>query len=88
LRRIYAYIPALVIPLFLPILSASADTGNRTSKNVVFMFRGHESIGIPPPDSTLLKYPFTEKNKYPFSNSGNNSPLYLKDPSNIKSMTL
>jgi cell surface protein SprA len=37
----------------------------------------------PPPDSTDLKYPFSQKNNYPYSNSGNNSPLYLKDPANV-----
>jgi hypothetical protein len=34
---------------------------------------------------TTLNYPFTTKGSYPFSSSSLNSPLYLQNPSNIKS---
>jgi cell surface protein SprA len=81
LRRIYAYIPALVIPVYLLILSESARAGDSNEQDILSAVLNPELIGIPPPDS--LKFPFSEKNNYPFSNSGNNSPLYLKDPSNI-----
>jgi len=37
-----------------------------------------------PPDSVDLQFPFSEKNNYPYSNSGLESPLYLRPPSNIK----
>jgi len=84
LRRILAYIPALIIPFILPVLSASGITNDRITEGVSFAYGSPESIGIPPPDSTDLQYPFSQKDNYPFSNSGNNSPLYLKDPSNIK----
>lgn len=36
-----------------------------------------------PGDSVKLQYPFTDDIRYPFSNSGVRSPLYLKNPSNI-----
>ncbi len=35
-------------------------------------------------DSVKLQYPFSEKNRYPFSNSGLQSPLYLRNPSNVQ----
>jgi cell surface protein SprA len=35
-------------------------------------------------DTAKIKYPLPAQDNYPFSNSGNSSPLYLKDPSNIK----
>jgi cell surface protein SprA len=34
-------------------------------------------------DTTGLKYPFTDEIRFPFSNSGVSSPLFLKNPSNI-----
>jgi cell surface protein SprA len=34
-------------------------------------------------DTTKLQYPFKDEPRYPFSNSGLTSPLYLKNPSNI-----
>jgi cell surface protein SprA len=67
----------------LPVLSVNATTNNRISKDYPSFLLSPENIGDPPPDSTGMKYPFSQKNNYPFSNSGNNSPLYLKDPSNI-----
>ena len=84
MRRINANIPALVIPIFLLILSASAFANDRFRKDILSFQEGDGRIGIPPPDSTDLQYPFSQKDNYPFSNSGNNSPLYLKDPPNIK----
>ena len=35
------------------------------------------------PDSTGLRYPFRDELRYPFSNSGITSPLYLGNPSNV-----
>ncbi len=35
-------------------------------------------------DTSKLKYPFKDEVRFPFSNSGIRSPLYLKTPSNIK----
>lgn len=84
MRRINANIPALVIPIFLLILSASAFANDRFRKDILSFQEGDGRIEIPPPDSTDLQYPFSQKDNYPFSNSGNNSPLYLKDPPNIK----
>ncbi len=84
MRRINAYISALAIPFLLPILSASGISNYRSEQYILSMTGSYESIGIPPPDSTDLKYPFSQKNNYPFSNSGNDSPLYLKDPSNVE----
>jgi cell surface protein SprA len=37
---------------------------------------------------TTLNYPLPGKGSYPFSTSGFNSPLYLKNPSNIKSQVV
>ncbi len=84
MRRIIAYIPALIIPFILPVLSASGITNDRITEGVSSVYGSPERIGIPPPDSTDLQYPFSQKDNYPFSNSGNNSPLYLKEPSNIE----
>jgi cell surface protein SprA len=36
-----------------------------------------------PGNTTELPYPFTDELRYPFSNSGVSSPLYLQNPSNI-----
>ncbi|HJZ39685.1 MAG TPA: cell surface protein SprA [Bacteroidales bacterium] len=36
-----------------------------------------------PGDSIELPYPFTDELRYPFSNSGVTSPLYLNNPSNV-----
>ena len=36
------------------------------------------------PDTSDLRFPFSEKGNYPYSNSGLESPLYLRQPSNIK----
>jgi len=44
-------------------------------------------IGINGQDSTL-NYPLPEKGSYPFSSSSLNSPLYLQNPSNIKSRVI
>ncbi|MBN1789659.1 MAG: cell surface protein SprA [Bacteroidales bacterium] len=35
-------------------------------------------------DTAKLRYPFRDEIRYPFSNSGFTSPLYLKNPSNIE----
>ena len=35
-------------------------------------------------DSVKLQFPFRDELQYPFSNSGNTSPLFLKNPSNIQ----
>ncbi len=35
------------------------------------------------PDSVKLQYPFKDEIRYPFSNSGVTSPLYLRNPSNV-----
>ncbi len=35
-------------------------------------------------DSVDLKYPFKDEVRFPFSNSGTGSPLYLNNPSNIR----
>lgn len=42
------------------------------------------ALGANAQDSTL-HYPFSDRGKYPFSTSGFNSPLYLKNPSNVQS---
>jgi cell surface protein SprA len=34
-------------------------------------------------DSTGLRYPFKDEIRFPFSNSGSTSPLYLQNPSNV-----
>jgi cell surface protein SprA len=36
-----------------------------------------------PDDSINLKYPFSDELRYPFSNSGLRSPLYMNNPSNV-----
>ena len=83
MRRLNSYIPALVITLFLPMLSAFSNAINRNGNELFFLRENPGAIETSPPDSTGLKYPFSQKNNYPFSNSGSTSPLYLKDPSNI-----
>ena len=45
------------------------------------------AIGANAQDSTL-HYPFTDKGSYPFSFSGQSSPLYLQNPSNINSQVV
>ena len=45
------------------------------------------AIGSNAQDSTL-NYPFSSKGSYPFSSSSLNSPLYLKNPSNINSRVI
>jgi len=42
------------------------------------------ALGATAQDSTL-HYPFNDKGAYPFSFSGNKSPLYLQNPSNVNS---
>jgi len=84
LRRIASYIPALIIPLFLPVLIVSGFANDRIVGDYVFLQNVARTNSIPPPDSTGLRYPFRQKSNDPFSNSGNESPLYLKDPKNIE----
>ena len=45
------------------------------------------AFGASAQDSTL-HYPFTDKGSYPFSSSGQSSPLYLQNPSNINSRVI
>ncbi|MBN2814510.1 MAG: cell surface protein SprA, partial [Bacteroidales bacterium] len=35
-------------------------------------------------DTVKLQYPFSEKDRYPFSNTGLQSPLYLRNPTNVQ----
>ncbi|MEN8156109.1 MAG: cell surface protein SprA [Bacteroidota bacterium] len=45
------------------------------------------AVGSNAQDSTM-NYPFSEGGSYPFSSSGHHSPLYLQNPSNIKSKVI
>ncbi len=45
------------------------------------------AFGVNAQDTTL-HYPFTDRGSYPFSYSGFHSPLYLQNPSNIKSQVI
>jgi cell surface protein SprA len=85
LRRINAYIHVLVIPLFLTFFSVSVFSNGITGQGFSTFEQVQDPSPVAPPDDTTgLKFPFSQKNNYPFSNSGSNSPLYLKDPGNIE----
>ncbi|MCB8995377.1 MAG: cell surface protein SprA [Bacteroidales bacterium] len=79
-----AYIPALIIPLFLPFLSVFGSQNSLNETEYLSARRNPYLQENPPPDSSDLRYPFTQKNTYPYSNSRAGSPLYLNDPSNVK----
>jgi cell surface protein SprA len=52
----------------------------------LFLFPGSlfaQTTSLSQPDTLKLKYPFRDEIRYPFSNSGLATPLYLKNPSNV-----
>ncbi len=83
MRKRLSYKSVIALLLLLFSLSGKNTAGN--GNTVIYSFRttGTFMSSFAQPDSVDLRYPFSETGNYPFSNSGLESPLYLRPPSNV-----
>jgi len=87
LKRIIIYIAALACPFFnlaFPDVLFARDKVGREVPDIPEFINSFSSYLPPPGDTSALKFPFNRKYNFPFSNSGEEYPIYLRDPSNVE----
>jgi cell surface protein SprA len=84
LRKDSGNITTLVITVFI-LLFPTFLKANEKEKYLNKSLEGIEILSFQE-DTSMLRYPFSQKNNYPFYNSGQNSPIYGRSPSNVENV--